>query len=140
MLRYRNYIKMQEEQAMTEDERLAKGKAEANACYAGLMPAPEGEPDYFQRLTLTTLFAEIWPRPGLSPRDKRIAILGALAQNGGDPWAFGAHARSALANGELSGDELREIIVLMVQYCGYPKATPLYQVVETCIAEMASKE
>jgi 4-carboxymuconolactone decarboxylase len=120
---------------MNDAERLETGKQNARQCYADLLPVPDGEPDYFQRLTLTTLFAEVWPRPGLGFREKRIAILGALAGSGADPSVFEIHVRSALANGEISGDELREIIVLMVQYCGYPKATPLYQVVERCIAE-----
>lgn len=122
---------------MSEDEKLERGRAQARACYADLMPVPDGEPDYYQRLTLTTLFAEIWPRPGLGNREKRIAILGALAGVGADPSLFEIHVRSALKNGEVTGDELREIIVLMVQYCGYPKATPLYQVVERCIEEAA---
>ncbi len=122
---------------MSDDARLEKGKAEARACYADLMPVPDSELDYFQRLTLTTLFAEIWPRPGLGTREKRIAILGALAGGGADPSLFEIHVRSALKNGEVTGDELREIVVLIVQYCGYPKATPLYQVVEKAIEEFA---
>ena len=125
---------------MDDQERLEKGKENARQCYADLLPVPDGEPDYFQRLTLTTLFAEVWPRPGLGTREKRIAILGALAGGGADPSVFEIHVRSALANREITGDELREIIVLMVQYCGYPKATPLYQVVERAIAEFGGKD
>ena len=43
----------------------------------------DGEGDFF-RYTADHLFAEIWNRPGLSDRDRRLILIGMLAGQGAD--------------------------------------------------------
>jgi alkylhydroperoxidase/carboxymuconolactone decarboxylase family protein YurZ len=73
-----------QEQAMsTQDERRAKGVAAFNAVYGSMMTAPD-EPtgDVFFELMLGNLFADIWAREGLSLRDRRLVLMGAIAAQG----------------------------------------------------------
>ena len=120
---------------MMEKSREALGREMVKKCYGDVVPMPGGELDSYQRMTLEGLFAEVWSREGTSFRDKRIAVLGVLAGTGADPELTRIHVRSALANGELSPEELRELVLIVTPYCGYPKGTPIYQVVEACIKE-----
>ena len=69
----------------------------------------------------------------LSFRDRRLLAMGVIAANGAtDIW--GLQARSALANGELSVEELRETLVFLAPYAGYPNVAPLVGVTEKAIA------
>ena len=45
--------------------------------------------------------------------------------------------RSALKNGELSPEQLREIVIHLAPYAGYPRAAGLVTEVEKVIAEQA---
>ena len=45
-----------------------------------------------------------------------------------------ASARNLLANGELSVEELRETLVFLAPYAGYPNVAPLVGVTEKAIA------
>ena len=59
--------------------------------------------------------------------------MGVIAANGAtDIW--GLQARSALANGELTVEELRETLVFLAPYAGYPNVAPLVGVTEKAIA------
>jgi 4-carboxymuconolactone decarboxylase len=84
--------------------------------------------------SLRTLFGDIYARGGLSLRDRRLVILGALAGLGADPSLFEIHLRSALGNRELNAEELREVIMTILPYAGYPRTSPLYALTEKCIA------
>ena len=52
-------------------------------------------------------------------RDKRIMTLTAVAALGNDALAE-IQANAAMHNGELTGDELKEIAVFLTQYLGFP--------------------
>jgi 4-carboxymuconolactone decarboxylase len=125
---------------MSNDGRLEKGSEVFNQCYGGVINLPPGELDDYQRYTLTSLFAEIWTRPGLSFRDKRLVILGVLAGAGADPSLFEIHARSALKNGELEPQELREVIMITLPYAGFPKTSPLYQTAEKVLKDFETNK
>ena len=93
---------------------------------------PEGV-SAFNDVMLRSLFAEVWDRDVLSFRDRRLLAMGVIAANGAtDIW--GLQARSALANGELSVEELRETLVFLAPYAGYRKVAPLVGVTEKAIA------
>ena len=42
---------------------------------------------------------------------------------------------AALKNGELTPDQLRELLLMIAQYAGYPRAASLIGPIETAIAE-----
>nr|BFE88230.1 hypothetical protein GCM10020093_108310 [Planobispora longispora] len=58
-------------------------------------------PGDFFGVTVDHLFAEIWTRPGLSMRDRRLLLVGALAGQGLND-VLDIQIPAALANAELS--------------------------------------
>jgi 4-carboxymuconolactone decarboxylase len=87
------------------DERRRKGLDKMNEVYGWEMPDLPG--DYFA-LTVDHLFADIWSRPGLSMRDKRIMTLSVVTALG-LPDLAEIQVNAALANEEMTADELREM-------------------------------
>lgn len=93
----------------------------------------DGPGDFFG-ITVDHLFAEIWTRPGLSLRDRRLLLIGLLAGQGLDD-ILGIQLPAALANGELSPDELREIAIFLTHYVGWPLGARLSVQIEGLIAK-----
>ena len=84
-------------------------------------------------LTDTVLFGDIWERPGLSPRDRSLVTVTALAAlYRDDQLPF--HLRLALNNG-LSVAELVEAITQLAFYAGWPNAMGAVGVLKTVLAE-----
>jgi 4-carboxymuconolactone decarboxylase len=83
------------------------------------------------------MFNDFWGDEKLSFRDKRLIVMGVLAGLGADPSLFEIHARSALGNGELQPEELRAVVLMMLPYVGYPRASPLFLAAEKLLAERA---
>ena len=94
----------------------------------------DGPGDFFG-YTVEHLFAEIWNRPGLSFRDRRLLLLGLLVGRGLHD-VIPIQLEAALANDELSEDELREIVILMTHYVGWPDGAKLNSQVEAAVAKM----
>lgn len=74
-------------------------------------------PDELFALTADHLFAGIWSRPGLTLRDRRLLLLGALAAGGLFDVA-GIQVAAALHNQELSPAQLREAARYLGDYLG----------------------
>jgi 4-carboxymuconolactone decarboxylase len=71
-------------------------------------------------LTDKVLFGDVWERPGLSPRDRSLVTVTALAAlYRTEQLDF--HLRRALENG-LSQDELVEALTHLAFYAGWPTA------------------
>lgn len=118
-------------------EAYRRGQERLREIYAGeLADIPEGLLA-FNDVMMRTLFAEVWDRDVLSIRDRRLLLLGVIAARGAAD-AFAVHARAALRRGELDPDGLRETLVLLAPYAGYPVVAPLIGVVEQAIAEVAA--
>jgi len=78
----------------------------------------------FALATRAHLFGEIWNRPGLSIRDRRLVTIACVA--GADaPKPIDDHVYAALASGDLTHDELEEVTLHFAVYCGWPKASAL---------------
>src|SRR6185503_18631171 len=104
------------------DELRKKGLAKMNEVYGWEMPNVEGN-EYFA-LTADHLFGTIWTRPGLSMRDKRLMTLTVVTALGiGDLAEIQANA--ALANGEITEDELKEMSIFLTHYLGFPLGSKL---------------
>ncbi|MFE4948910.1 carboxymuconolactone decarboxylase family protein [Leifsonia sp. NPDC056665] len=89
-------------------------------------------------LTDDVLFADIWERPELSPRDRSLVTVAALVALGRDAQLVG-HLRRALANG-LTTDELTEAITHLAFYAGWPAAMSAVGVLASVSAEPASQD
>ncbi len=102
----------------------AKGAAMMERVYNGAVPVlPEGTM-VFNDVMMRTLFAEVWDRDVLPVRDRRLMLMGVIAAAGAtDVWRI--QAAAALANGELAPDELRETLVILAPYAGYPNVASL---------------
>lgn len=92
----------------------------------------DGPGDYFAE-TADHLFGRIWSRPGLSHRDRRLLLLGALTAQGNTDVAD-IQVGAALGNGELTPEELEEIVVFLCYYAGWPNGTKLGNVVGPHVA------
>ncbi|SFE34509.1 4-carboxymuconolactone decarboxylase [Actinacidiphila alni] len=101
---------------------------------------PRVAPDLVRRhapkpadLTDDVLFADVWQRPDLSPRDRSLITVAALVALGRDAQLTG-HLHRALDNG-LTREELAEAITHLAFYAGRPAAmsatTVLAQVTNT---------
>lgn len=72
-------------------------------------------------LTNDVVFADLWRRPDLAPRDRSLATIAALAA-GGDEAAQVFHISLGLQNG-LTRTEVGEALTHLAFYAGWPKAT-----------------
>jgi 4-carboxymuconolactone decarboxylase len=96
-------------------------------------------PGAFFGVTVDHLFAEIWSRPGLTIRDRRLLLLGALAAHGLDDVAD-IQVRAALGNGELDADQLREIGLFLTHYVGWPLGTKFAMRIDKILGEKKGAE
>ena len=87
-------------------------------------------------VTVDHLFGEIWTREGLSLRDRRLITIGALSALG-LPHLLEIQFTSALANEELDEETVREMVVHLAHYVGWPLATGLNEAAEKVIARRA---
>ena len=123
---------------MANAERRKRGIDMLNKVYAGdVVSPPEG--NLFTDIMLEQLFAEVWSRDVLSIRDRRILLLGIIAEKG-EAMTFGIQVKAALKNGELNPEEIREFMLMIAQYAGYPRAAALVGVIETQIADFEKEK
>lgn len=95
--------------------------------------APDVPGDFFA-MTAEHLFGTVWSRPGLSMRDRRLLLLGLLVGLG-ERDVVDIQTAAALKNAELSADELREIVIFLTHYAGWPRGASLNGQVERAIAQ-----
>ena len=120
-------------------ERRARGLEMMKKVYAGDVPVPPEGASPFADIMLEQVFAEVWTRPALSVRDRRLLIMGVIASMG-ESMTWGIQAMSALKNGELTPEQLREALIQLAQYAGYPRAAGLMAVTEQTIAKFQKGE
>ena len=99
--------------------------------------APDVPGDFFG-MTAEHLFADVWTREGLSFRDRRLLLLGLLVGLG-ESAVVDLQVRAALgagdsANGKLTPAELREVVIFLTHYAGWPRGATLNGQVEDAIA------
>jgi 4-carboxymuconolactone decarboxylase len=117
-------------------ERRERGAEMMKKVYAGDVVVPPEGANAFADIMLEQVFAEVWTRPALSVRDRRLLIMGVIAGIG-ESMTWGIQAKAALKNGELTPEQLREALIQLAQYAGYPRAAGLMAVTEKTIAEFA---
>jgi 4-carboxymuconolactone decarboxylase len=101
-----------------------------------LTPAQKMIGDFLPKmvsLTDDTLFGDIWERTELSPRDRSLITVAALITNGGTEQLPG-HLARARDNG-LSDTELKEVIVHLAFYAGWPRAMSAITVAKDALGD-----
>jgi 4-carboxymuconolactone decarboxylase len=123
---------------MTEaSDQFRKGAAMMRQVYAGdVVDLPEGAMA-FNDVMQRSLFAEVWTRDVLDVRSRRLLLMGVIAAHGQvDTWKV--QARAALRHRELDPDELRETLVMLAPYAGYPNVAGLVMACEVVITTWRS--
>ena len=93
----------------------------------------------FQELLTRYAWDEIWNRPGLDHRTRRMIVVAQCAAMG--RWEeFKLHTRAALAKGDLTQDDLKEVLLQTAVYCGVPTANTAFKEAREVIAELAGKK
>ena len=85
-------------------------------------------------VTVDHLFGAIWTREALDVRDRRMLTIGVLAALGLDPL-LEVQFRSALERGELSEEQVREAILHLAHYVGWPLSAGANAAAERVIAQ-----
>ncbi|MBA6413684.1 carboxymuconolactone decarboxylase family protein [Parahaliea sp. F7430] len=122
---------------MSDKTRREKGLEKIRDVYAGDVEVPP-EGYAFTDVMLEQLFAELWTRETLSMRDKRILLIGIIAEKG-EPATFKIQLKASLKRGEMNAEEARELLLFIAQYAGYPRAASLLGPLEEAIAEAAKE-
>ena len=90
----------------------------------------------FQSLITRYAWGEIWSRPGLDVRTRRILVIGTLVAL--DHWEeLAMHVRAALTSGDLSADDVKEIVLQQAIYCGVPASNTAFRIVGELAASLA---
>ena len=112
----------------TKTRRRVLGDAHVDRAAAQTSPLTED----FQDLITRYAWGEIWTRPGLDERTRRVLVLGTLVALGrfGE---FRMHARAALTEGGFSADDLKEIVLQQAVYCGVPAANSAFEVLREVV-------
>jgi 4-carboxymuconolactone decarboxylase len=124
---------------MSDSTRRERGVAMLKKVYAGDVVTPPAGVMPFSDLMLEQLFAEVWSREDvLTIRDRRLVLMGIIAALG-ERDTFQIQARAAVKNGELTPAQVREIVITVANYAGYPRAAGLVTAVEQTLAQLAKE-
>lgn len=120
---------------MADSERRRRGVETMRKVYAGDVVAPPPGAMPFADLMLEQLFAEIWTREALPIRERRLVLLGIIGALG-ERDTFQIQVKAALKNGELTKEQVREVVITLAQYAGYPRAAAQLAATEQTIAAL----
>ena len=89
----------------------------------------------FQDIITRYAWSEIWTRPHFDERTRRILVIGTTMAL--DKWEeFRLHVRAALTEGGFSADDVKEIILQQMIYCGVPAANHAFREAGEIVKEL----
>lgn len=83
-------------------------------------------------------FGETWNRPGLGKRDRSLITIAMLIALGKEAEVR-MHVRGGIANG-LTVDEIREVVLHSMIYCGVPASVTGLRGAEAALADLAQAD
>jgi 4-carboxymuconolactone decarboxylase len=86
----------------------------------------------FQDLLTRYAWGEIWTRPGLDERTRRMLVLAMLVALGRDA-ELKMHLTAAFDHG-MSPDEVKEVLLQAAVYCGLPAANSAFRIAQDVLA------
>jgi 4-carboxymuconolactone decarboxylase len=119
---------------MSDDVRSA-GIAKMEEVY-GFSVDPDTIPGRYVAMTVDHLFGSVWTSDELDVRDRRLMTIGVLAAMG-ESDLLDIQFNRALERDELTVDQLREVVVHLTHYVGWPKSTGMNRTAENVIARRA---
>ncbi|MEI6453422.1 MAG: carboxymuconolactone decarboxylase family protein [Actinomycetes bacterium] len=114
------------------DPRRALGMAKMREVY-GFEADPANMEGRYLATTVDHLFGDIWQGPELNVATRRLITIGAIAALG-EPDLLDIQFSCALRFGELSVEQVREIVLQLTHYVGWPKSTAMSGAAERAIA------
>ena len=124
---------MADEQAPIDETRRERGRRTWREVMSfDALPATEP----YTEVTVDTVFGDLWNRPGISRRDRRLISLTACAMSA-QSLAMTAHVDAALACGDLSVEELDEWVLQLAFYGGWPVGSSAYAAVRAAAARQS---
>jgi 4-carboxymuconolactone decarboxylase len=119
----------------TPDDLRAAGIAKMQEVY-GFSVDPDTLPGRYTAMTVDHLFGSVWTDDTLELRQRRLLTIGVLAAlDKSDLLEIQFDA--ALERDELTPDQVREIVVHLTHYIGWPLSTELNARAEKVIARRA---
>ncbi|MFM8303810.1 MAG: carboxymuconolactone decarboxylase family protein [Actinomycetota bacterium] len=107
------------------DRTAADRHAAGTAMFAvvnGFTAPPTDSP--YRAAVVEWVFGDLWCRPGLARRDRRLLSI-ACAATSGAPFALGVHVSAAQHTGDLAPEELDAVVREIGAACGVERAAPL---------------
>ena len=121
-----------------DPERLARGLATYREVYGDDAVVFEPGQVAFFDLMITQLFAEVWARPALGIEQRRLLVMGVVAaQHRFD--TLEVQLTRALDAGELTVEQVRDVVIQLIPYVGYPSSSDLFRVGEAAIGQHESR-
>jgi 4-carboxymuconolactone decarboxylase len=117
------------------DDQRAAGIAKMQEVY-GFSVDPDTIPGRYAAMTVDHLFGSARTSDELDVRDRRLMTIGVLATLGKSDL-LDIQFDSALERDELTVDQVREVVVHLTHYIGWPLSTGLNQTAENVIARRA---
>jgi 4-carboxymuconolactone decarboxylase len=110
--------------------RAVLGDAHVDRAVAATTPATAE----FQELITRYAWGEIWTRPGLDERSRRLVAIGTMVALG--RWEeLRLHVRAALAHGGMTAEDVKEVLLQQAVYCGVPAANQAFTEVASILTE-----
>ena len=94
-----------------------------------LVPAPPPDSPYFFAGILNFVFGHLWQRPGLTRRERRLITVPCVGVSDA-AGPIHSHVTSALGSGDITYNEMHELVLQFSAYSGIAKAQVLRDVVE----------
>lgn len=91
-------------------------------------PSPPCDTPYRQAV-VEWVFGDLWWRPGLSRRDRRLVSIACVALTGA-PFPLAIHTGTAVQSGDLSGPDLEAVAAILTPYCSPARTEALTAAVE----------
>ncbi|MCK9930734.1 carboxymuconolactone decarboxylase family protein [Frankia sp. Mgl5] len=104
------------------EQRLERGVKEF--IDVNLTPAPGPETPYRHAGILNFVFGHVWQRPGLTRRERRIITVASVAICD-SPTPLKTHVGAALRSGDITAQEMDEIVLQFSAYYGFAKGEAL---------------
>ncbi|MER7722565.1 4-carboxymuconolactone decarboxylase [Streptomyces sp. NPDC096323] len=89
----------------------------------------------FQDFITRYAWGEVWTRPGLDHRTRRCLTLTALVALGHHE-ELAMHLRAALVSGDLTPEDVQEVLLQAAVYCGVPAANGAFAAADRILAEI----
>lgn len=92
-------------------------------------------PDAFAASTVDSVFGELWTRPELPTRERRMITLAVVGTRAVE-FEIETHVRGALSSGDLTPRDVLELILQVAYYAGWPCASVMYRRFRAVCAEL----